>query len=195
LEVEPPTRDPIHTLVKHPNYVKGVSGRDEHTVAGVEIPLSHLFERSCLLDPACKRLRDGSQCGSSETCCAVRIGTSTRSCDVGLPGAPRRNRLRAVAAVPNFVPTPPIRSLSENLCRGLCRNPAIPTHIGRLQLISLCHKQEARKMRRTRINRASLCHSDFFGVASSRTVSRFDTVEVCGSSPHGPTIHLTESIQ
>jgi hypothetical protein len=90
---------------------------------------------------------------------------------------------------------PPNRSLSENLCRALCRNPAIPAHIGGLRFVSLSHKREARKMRRTRINRASLCHSDFSGVASSRTDSRFDTVEVCGSSPHGPTIHFIESTQ
>jgi hypothetical protein len=43
---------------------------------------------------------------------------------------------------------------------------------------------------RSRINIASSCHLDFFGVASSWTGSRFDTVEVCGSSPHGPTILL-----
>jgi hypothetical protein len=77
LEVEPPARDPIHTLIQHPNFVKGVSGRDEHTVAGVEILLSYFFERSRLLDPGRKRLRDGSQFGTSETCCAAPIGTST----------------------------------------------------------------------------------------------------------------------
>jgi hypothetical protein len=40
----------------------------------------------------------------------------------------------------------------------------------------------------TRINTASSYHSDFFGVAPSPKGFGFDTVEVCGSSPHGPTI-------
>ena len=43
-------------------------------------------------------------------------------------------------------------------------------------------------MRVTRINTASSYHLDFFGIAPSRTDLRFDTVEVWGSSPHGPTI-------
>ena len=46
---------------------------------------------------------------------------------------------------------------------------------------------------RDRINIASSYHLDFFGVAPSRTDSGFDTVEVCGSSPHGPTILLNNS--
>ena len=48
---------------------------------------------------------------------------------------------------------------------------------------------------RNRINIASSYHLDFFGVASSRTGSRFDTEEVRGSSPPGPTIQLTDSTQ
>jgi hypothetical protein len=49
-------------------------------------------------------------------------------------------------------------------------------------------------MRRTgisgqsRMNTASQCYSDFFGVAPSRTGSRFDTVEVRSSSLLVPTI-------
>jgi hypothetical protein len=43
-------------------------------------------------------------------------------------------------------------------------------------------------MRGTCINTAVNYHLDFFGVASCRTGLRFDTVEVWGSSPHGPTI-------
>ena len=38
------------------------------------------------------------------------------------------------------------------------------------------------------MNTAYPCYSDFFGIASSRTGLRFDTVEVWGSSPHVPTI-------
>jgi hypothetical protein len=44
LKVEPSARNPIHTIIKHPNLVKGVSRRDEHTIAGVEILFSYLFE-------------------------------------------------------------------------------------------------------------------------------------------------------
>src|ERR1700732_1779354 len=68
---------------------------------------------------------------------------------------------------------PPIRSPSKDLCRALCRNPSIPTHILRFRLISLCHKPETRNMRRALVDMARLCHSDFFGVASSRMDSRF----------------------
>jgi hypothetical protein len=76
-KIEPPSRDPIHILVKHPNFVKGVSGRDEHTVAGAEILLSYLIKRSSLIDPGRKRLRDGGQFGSSERYCVVATGKST----------------------------------------------------------------------------------------------------------------------
>jgi hypothetical protein len=50
-------------------------------------------------------------------------------------------------------------------------------------------------MRRTRMNTAPDYHLSFFGVASSRTGSRFDTVEVAGSSPVVPTSYLIESAQ
>jgi hypothetical protein len=83
LQVEPPASDPIHTVVKHPNFVNGVFGSDEHTVARVEILLSNLFERSCVLDPGRQRFRDGNQFVSPETGCAVPIDTSTRGCGVG----------------------------------------------------------------------------------------------------------------
>jgi hypothetical protein len=86
-------------------------------------------------------------------------------------------------------------SLSEILCRALCRNPAIPTGMGLSRWLSLSRNQRAGKASGTRMNTASPYHLDLFGVASSRTGSRFDTVEVCGSSPHGPTIHLTDSTQ
>jgi hypothetical protein len=46
---------------------------------------------------------------------------------------------------------------------------------------------------RTCMNTACKYHSDFFGVASSRTGSRFDTVEVRSSSLLVPTIYLIES--
>ena len=42
------------------------------------------------------------------------------------------------------------------------------------------------------INIVYSCRSDSFGVASSLTVSGFDTVEVCGSNPHGPTTSFNE---
>jgi hypothetical protein len=77
LQVEPPARHPVHSLINHPNHVKGVSRCDQHTVAGAEILLSHRFERSCFLNPGRKRLRDGSQNRSSQTCCSVAIATST----------------------------------------------------------------------------------------------------------------------
>jgi hypothetical protein len=40
----------------------------------------------------------------------------------------------------------------------------------------------------TRMNTASSYYLGFFGIASCRTGLGFDTVEVWGSSPHGPTI-------
>ncbi len=43
-------------------------------------------------------------------------------------------------------------------------------------------------MRRTSMNIAPPCYSGFFGVASSRTGERFDTVEVRSSSLLVPTI-------
>ena len=73
------------------------------------------------------------------------------------------------------------------LCRGLCRNPSIPTGIGPSRCLSLDNRLSTVKTHPARIKTASSYHSAFFGVASSRTVSRFDTVEVWGSSPHGPT--------
>jgi hypothetical protein len=76
LKVEPPARDPIHTLIKYRNCVNGVPRRDEHTVASVTILVSHVFERSSVRDPGCKRLRDGDLLGSSEACCAVPLDTS-----------------------------------------------------------------------------------------------------------------------
>ena len=54
--------------------------------------------------------------------------------------------------------------------------------------VSLDKTLSAAKTHEAFITTAYLYHSDFFGVTSSRTVSRFDTVEVWGSSPHGPTI-------
>ena len=45
-------------------------------------------------------------------------------------------------------------------------------------------------MRQARMNTAPNYHSRFFGVASSRTGSRFDTVEVRSSSLLVPTIYL-----
>ena len=48
--------------------------------------------------------------------------------------------------------------------------------------------QCAARMRGIRIDTVSLYHLDFFGITPTLIDSRFDTVEVCGSSPHGPTI-------
>jgi hypothetical protein len=51
------------------------------------------------------------------------------------------------------------------LCRGLCRNPAIPARIGPLLAVSLGHTQKAANMRETRMNTASPYHlvsSGFF---------------------------------
>jgi hypothetical protein len=74
LEIEPSARDPIHTLIQHPNCVERVSRRNEHTVAGVKILLSYLFKRTCLLDPGRQRFRDGSQISSPAAYCAFPIG-------------------------------------------------------------------------------------------------------------------------
>ena len=82
--------------------------------------------------------------------------------------------------------------LSEILCRALCRNPAILTGVGPSRWPLLGNRQSTWNVRQTRINIASSYHSDFFCVASSRTGSGFDTVEVCGSSPHGPTIFFND---
>jgi hypothetical protein len=46
-------------------------------------------------------------------------------------------------------------------------------------------------MRRTRMNTASPCHSDFFGVAGSRTELRIRNDEVAGSIPARSTICCT----
>jgi hypothetical protein len=48
LEIEPPATDAIHTLIQHPNFVKGVSRRYEQTVARMEILLSYLIKRIVL---------------------------------------------------------------------------------------------------------------------------------------------------
>ena len=63
VQIEPPARNQIHAFTKHPNRVKGVSRRDVHSVARVEILLAHLFERSGLFCPGRQRLRDRGQCG------------------------------------------------------------------------------------------------------------------------------------
>jgi len=97
--VEPPTRDPIHTLIKHPNRVKRVSRRDKHTVASVKILLPHLFERSCLLDPGRKRLRDGSQYRSSERDVALTHSTGQQAAELGA--------VRVIGAIPMDVMSRP----------------------------------------------------------------------------------------
>jgi hypothetical protein len=74
------------------------------------------------------------------------------------------------------------------LCRTLCPNPPVLTGVGPSRSLSLDYRQNTRSVPQTLINTASLCYSDFFNVAPSRTGLGFDTVEVCGSSPHGPTI-------
>ena len=96
----------------------------------------------------------------------------------GLPVAPKLLRVQL---------NPEFGKLLVFLCRGLCRNPAIPTGIGSCRWLSRGHRQTGVKTRGTRINAGFLYYSDFFSVAPSRTGFGFDTVEVCGSSPHGPT--------
>lgn len=54
--------------------------------------------------------------------------------------------------------------------------------------MSLSVKREPGNGELIRMNSASSRYLDLFSVAESRTGSRFDTVEVWGSSPHGPTI-------
>jgi len=51
------------------------------------------------------------------------------------------------------------------LCRGLCRNPAIPTAVGLLHPLSLSHTRKAVNMLETRMNTACLYHLEFFGVS------------------------------
>src|SRR5439155_23147619 len=70
---------------------------------------------------------------------------------------------------------------------------AIPAGLGRCQPVSLKIKYEAGNTRHGSMNTAPAYYSRFFGVALCRTGSRFDTVEVWGSSPHVPTIYLIES--
>ena len=75
-----------------------------------------------------------------------------------------------------------------SLCRALCRNPGIPPYLEPPRLMSLSESSEVQNKVQVCTNKTFLYHSDFFGVASCRTALRFDTVEVWGSSSHGPTI-------
>src|SRR5262249_46671798 len=50
LAVKPSSPNPVQPLAEHPDRIKGVPRRDQHTIATVNIPLSYLFKRSPLLD-------------------------------------------------------------------------------------------------------------------------------------------------
>ena len=52
------------------------------------------------------------------------------------------------------------------LCRNLCRNPASPTGVELPRGVSLRHRSEAGKVRRTRMNTASLCRLYSFNVGA-----------------------------
>ena len=55
------------------------------------------------------------------------------------------------------------------LCRGLCRNPAIPAGVWPLLAVSFRYTRKAVNVRETRMNTASPCHLVFFGFAPSES--------------------------
>ena len=84
-------------------------------------------------------------------------------------------------------PCRPDNSLREGLCRTLCRNPAIPTHIVSACSVSLESRCQTWSSYQPRVNTAPRCYSDFFGIWPSRTGLRIRNNEVVGSIPTSST--------
>jgi hypothetical protein len=78
---------------------------------------------------------------------------------------------------------PDRRGLEHHLCRGLCRNPAIPARVALCLRVSLGNRQEAANSDQSRMNTASLCRSHFRRVAPSQFTLRNGMEEVVGSIP------------
>ena len=78
------------------------------------------------------------------------------------------------------------------MCRGLCRNPAIPTRITGNYSVSLCVTCRRLDVRQGRMDIGSPYHLLCFGIAPSDSGPRFDTVEVRSSSLLVPTISITK---
>src|SRR5262249_57985412 len=87
-------------------------------------------------------------------------------------------------------PEPKGRLIKVFLFVFLCRTPAIPAYIEPVHSVSVRLTIMKSELRRNRIDTACSYDLVLVGVAPPRAGSRFDTVEVWGSSPHEPTIHI-----
>ena|SRR6516165_4459162 len=65
------------------------------------------------------------------------------------------------------------RGLGQNLCRCLCRNAAIPTHLSRSHWVSLGNKCEAASMQQTSMNTGDSCHLRPHGITQTSFGHRF----------------------
>jgi len=74
------------------------------------------------------------------------------------------------------------------LCRGLCRNPAIPARPTPSLLVSLGNTRETANTQKTHVNTAFPYHLSSLSIVRLHIGQGIDTVEVWGSSPHVPTI-------
>jgi hypothetical protein len=120
---------------------------------------------------------NASECTCLAVNVSIRSSTVSRTADVSAT-------LRALYGT----------QMARKTCVVVCvvTLPPIHAHIRRSHSNSLAYMCEARKTHGTRINITYSCRSDLLGIASSLTVSGFDTVEVCGSNPHGPTTSFNE---
>src|SRR5215467_8026947 len=75
-----------------------------------------------------------------------------------------------------------------HLCRGLCRNPAIPARPTPSLLVSLGNRRETANTQKTQVNTAFPYHLSSLSIVRLHIGQRIDTVEVRSSSLLVPTI-------
>src|SRR5271166_4407225 len=85
------------------------------------------------------------------------------------------------------------RCFLVHLCRGLCRNPAIPADVCQCRRVFFRRTCEAAMRGQNRINTACAYRWVSLGIVRFHIGQGIDTVEVRGSSPLVPTIYLIES--
>src|SRR3974377_877470 len=79
-------------------------------------------------------------------------------------------------------------SVQGSLCRDLCRNPPIPTHVGRSRTMCLGSNLQSENNHQPRMNRAHSYRAVSFQIVWSLIRQRTVTAEAAGSSPVVPAI-------
>ena len=82
--------------------------------------------------------------------------------------------------------------VTGSLCRDLCRNPSIPTHLGRCRCGPLGYRCRVGNSGQTRMNTAHPHHSLLLSLIRLLHLQRTVTAEAAGSSPVVPAIHSKE---